>query len=387
MALNTLSVNVTADTGAIAPATPANPAANKADAAAGTPVATPLAGFGATLQRAAVADTSTPALPLPLPVTPTGGADVKLPVDSSRVAPPELPAQAAKPAADDSQDAIDTGTAALQPDWPALSPLLASLMASASAAAAAATSTAPAPAGNTPRPAPAAAGLAAVGKPVTANAAATQAATPGIAPTPVAATPVQAPSAKADVASPALQASVVDAADADDASAALPSVGSATAAAPSRQEMSTSLALPAGPDADLRQPLRQALGPRLAWQADQRSEQAQLRLSPPQLGHIDIQIRHEGGSLQVQLSASHAEVARQLAQVSDGLRQDLSQRHAGEVRVQVGQGAANGSDFGQSGRQQPQRTTSDEAQAPGRALAEADAETGTATTPFRLRKG
>ncbi|MEZ0207331.1 flagellar hook-length control protein FliK, partial [Ideonella sp.] len=136
------------------------------------------------------------------------------------------------------------------------------------------------------------------------------------------------------------------------------------------------------------QPLREALGPRLAWQADQRSEQAQLRLSPPQLGHIDIQIRHEGGSLQVQLSASHAEVARQLAQVSDGLRQDLSQRHAGEVRVQVSQGAANGSDFGQSGRQQQQqRATSDEAQAPGRALAEADAETGTATTPFRLRKG
>ncbi|MEZ0207457.1 MAG: hypothetical protein ACAH41_23670, partial [Ideonella sp.] len=261
MALNTLSVNVAADTGAIAPATPANPAANTADAA-GMPVATPLAGFGATLQRAAVADTSTPPLPLPLPVTPTGGADLNLPVDSSLAAPPRLPANDAKPAADDSQDAIDTGTAALQPDWPALSPLLASLMASASAATAAATATAPAPAGNTPRPAPATTGLAALGKPATPNASATpvaaQAATPGIAATPVAATPVQAPSAKADVASPALQTSVVDAAEADDASAALPGVGIATAAAPGRQEMSTSLALPAGPDADLRQPLREA---------------------------------------------------------------------------------------------------------------------------------
>jgi flagellar hook-length control protein FliK len=104
---------------------------------------------------------------------------------------------------------------------------------------------------------------------------------------------------------------------------------------------------------------------------DQRSEQATIRLSPERLGHIDIQIRHEAGGLQVQLAASHGEVVRQLQQVSEGLRQDLGLRHGGEISVQVAE-RREGASLGEGGsRQQPGRSS--EEQQPGRALAETDA--------------
>lgn len=119
------------------------------------------------------------------------------------------------------------------------------------------------------------------------------------------------------------------------------------------------------------QALREALGERLSWQVDQRSEQASIRLSPERLGHIDIQIRHEAGGVQVQLAASHVEVIRQLQQVSDGLRQDLGQRHGGEVSVQVAERRDNAGLGQGSGRQQQQGRQAED-QAPGRALAEAD---------------
>lgn len=120
------------------------------------------------------------------------------------------------------------------------------------------------------------------------------------------------------------------------------------------------------------QALREALGERLSWQVDQRSEQATIRLSPERLGHIDIQIRHEAGGLQVQLAASHGEVLRQLQQVSDGLRQDLGQRHGGEISVQVAERRDNAG-LGEGGSRQ-QQGRSPEEQRPGRALAEADAD-------------
>ncbi|MCA6217214.1 flagellar hook-length control protein FliK [Ideonella sp. B7] len=125
------------------------------------------------------------------------------------------------------------------------------------------------------------------------------------------------------------------------------------------------------------QALRETLGERLSWQVDQRSEQATIRLSPERLGHIEIQIRHEAGGLQVQLAASHSEVARQLQQVSDGLRQDLGLRHGGEVSVQVAERRDNAGLGEGGGRQQQGR--SPEEQRPGRALAEADQD---AESPF-----
>ncbi|PZP35658.1 MAG: hypothetical protein DI603_02460 [Roseateles depolymerans] len=99
------------------------------------------------------------------------------------------------------------------------------------------------------------------------------------------------------------------------------------------------LALP-GEGRAWQQPLLQALGDRLQVQIAARSEQARLHLEPPQLGRIEIEIRQQGGALQVQLSATNDEVRQQLRQISEPLRHDLVQRHSGEVSVQVGAASA-----------------------------------------------
>lgn len=110
------------------------------------------------------------------------------------------------------------------------------------------------------------------------------------------------------------------------------------------------------------QPLLQALGDRLQLQIAARSEQAVIKLDPPMLGQVEIAIRQQAGELQVRMSASHGEVARQLHQVSDGLRQDLVQRHSGEVTVQVTQTARGGDDARQAGRDAQQQPSQEQAQ-------------------------
>lgn len=128
------------------------------------------------------------------------------------------------------------------------------------------------------------------------------------------------------------------------------------------------------------QPLLQALGDRLQLQIAARSEQAVIKLDPPMLGQVEIAIRQQAGELQVRMSASHGEVARQLHQVSDSLRQDLVQRHNGEVTVQVTQTARGGDDARQAGRDAQQQPSHQQAQdqrdqqrRPGRGLHEDEA--------------
>jgi flagellar hook-length control protein FliK len=128
-----------------------------------------------------------------------------------------------------------------------------------------------------------------------------------------------------------------------------------------------------------RQPLTEALGERLTLQMARGSEHAVIRLDPPTLGRIEILVRHEGGSVHVQLSASHGEVMRQLSQVGDSLRQDLMSRHAGEVSVVVHDGSRDAAGRERS-HTQAQRDT--EEPGPGRALAEADE--GLAASAFAL---
>lgn len=133
------------------------------------------------------------------------------------------------------------------------------------------------------------------------------------------------------------------------------------------------------------QPLLQALGDRLQLQIATRSgggsEEAQIRLDPPQLGRVEIAIRQQGGELQVRIAASHGEVLQQIQQVSEQLRQDLVQRHSGEVSVQVQQSSGTsaalrdesgrGARDGQAQQQQGQQQAQDQQQRrPGRALAE-----------------
>ncbi|MBV8503221.1 MAG: flagellar hook-length control protein FliK [Paucibacter sp.] len=125
------------------------------------------------------------------------------------------------------------------------------------------------------------------------------------------------------------------------------------------------------------QPLMQALGDKLQVQIAARgTDQTVLHLAPPQLGRVEIAIRQQGGVLQVQMSATHQEVTNQLRQISEPLRHELVQRHAGDVSVQVSTGSASGAEgrgretaSGQSsggGREQADR------RAPARARDESD---------------
>jgi flagellar hook-length control protein FliK len=129
----------------------------------------------------------------------------------------------------------------------------------------------------------------------------------------------------------------------------------------------------AGPPTAWRQSLQEALGERLNVQVGKNMEQAVIRLEPPQLGRIDIAIRHSAGTLEVNISATNGEVLRQLQTVSDSLRSDLSQRQFTEVAVTVAPAPKNGAaPFGdpQQGRGRQQNREQEDKQ-PGRALAEA----------------
>ncbi len=155
-----------------------------------------------------------------------------------------------------------------------------------------------------------------------------------------------------------------------------------SAASPARDGGTVTLS---GPPTAWRQSLQEALGERLNLQLGKNAEQAVIRLEPPMLGRIEISIRHAAGSLEVNITATHGEVLRQLNSVSDNLRSDLAQRQYTDVSVNVSQatpraqaaqaGAQFGADAQGRGRQQGQ-----DERAPGAALAEANQ----STSPFSL---
>lgn len=122
------------------------------------------------------------------------------------------------------------------------------------------------------------------------------------------------------------------------------------------------LKLPNGAPAQWRQPLLQALGERLHVDVERGFERAVIRLDPPAMGSVEIVIRHQGGALQVQLTATHGEVLRQLHGIGESLRDGLVQRNFGEVSVQVSDATQDG-----SGRQRRGQAREDDG-APGRAL-------------------
>ncbi len=156
----------------------------------------------------------------------------------------------------------------------------------------------------------------------------------------------------------------------------------AVAPAPASNQPASDTVKLAGPPTAWRQSLQEALGDRLHLQVGKNMEQATIRLEPPQLGRIDIAIRHSNGTLEVNISATHSEVLRQLQTVSDNLRSDLSQRQYLDVAVSVtptpkNSNAAPFGDPQQGGRGRQQDRDQDE---PGRALAEA----GTPASAFSL---
>jgi len=154
------------------------------------------------------------------------------------------------------------------------------------------------------------------------------------------------------------------------AAAATPLPG-APAAAPAQPAADTVKL--AGPPTAWRQSLQETLGDRLNVHVANNVQQATISIEPPQLGRIDIAIRHSAGTLEVNISATNGDVLRQLQTVSDNLRNDLSQRQYTEVAVTVSPAPRNNAaPFGdpqQQGRGRQQGRDQDNE--PGRGLAEA----------------
>jgi flagellar hook-length control protein FliK len=147
------------------------------------------------------------------------------------------------------------------------------------------------------------------------------------------------------------------------------SINVSQTAAPATGQASATVKLAGAPD-QWQQPLREALGDRLQLQLQRNSEQAVIRLEPPNMGSIEISIRHSAGALQVNLSASNSDVVRQLNNIGDSVRQDLSSRQFTDVAVTVSSSRAQ-AQADQGGKNGQPRDQND-GRTPGRALSEDD---------------
>jgi len=152
------------------------------------------------------------------------------------------------------------------------------------------------------------------------------------------------------------------------AAISLPGVAGAQPAQPAADTVKL-----AGPPTAWRQSLQETLGDRLNVHVANNVQQATISIEPPQLGRIDIAIRHSAGTLEVNISATNGDVLRQLQTVSDNLRNDLAQRQYTEVAVTVTplpkNHAAPFGDPQQQGRGRQQGRDQDNE--PGHGLAEA----------------
>jgi flagellar hook-length control protein FliK len=142
--------------------------------------------------------------------------------------------------------------------------------------------------------------------------------------------------------------------------------------APSATPAAATVKLAGSPD-QWQQPLREALGDRLQVQLQRNNDHAVIRLEPPNMGSIEISIRHSAGALQVNLSASNSEVVRQLNTIGDSVRQDLSTRQFADVAVTVSSSRAQAGQSDDTGGRGGQQRGQDDSRTPGRALSEDDA--------------
>ncbi len=119
---------------------------------------------------------------------------------------------------------------------------------------------------------------------------------------------------------------------------------------------------------EAQQKLVDALGERLSVQTAQGMRQAVIRLDPHLNGSVRIELRQDANGIAVHLSATNADVVRQLQAIGESLRQDLGARNGGEVTVQVSASRQGGqADADASGRERQARDDSQE-QGPGRGL-------------------
>lgn len=115
------------------------------------------------------------------------------------------------------------------------------------------------------------------------------------------------------------------------------------------------------------QKLVDALGERLSVQTAQGMRQAVIRLDPHLNGSVRIELRQDANGIAVHLSATNADVVRQLQAIGESLRQDLGARNGGEVTVQVSASRQGQADADGSGRERQARDDAEE-QGPGRGL-------------------
>jgi flagellar hook-length control protein FliK len=188
---------------------------------------------------------------------------------------------------------------------------------------------------------------------------------------------------KPGTAAPSATASVPESAQAAPAAVLRDTPSSASWAAPLPADIPSSPAqhVGAAPRAEgpVASALLEALGERIGWQLQRGHERALIRLDPPLQGQLEISVRRDGAGIQVQLTATHSDVARQLQAITDSLRTELAGRQAGDVTVTV---AHTPREHDGRGRQQA-RDHTPESQTPGQALAEGEA--GHAPAVFALQ--
>ncbi|MGI1944916.1 flagellar hook-length control protein FliK [Shewanella glacialipiscicola] len=97
---------------------------------------------------------------------------------------------------------------------------------------------------------------------------------------------------------------------------------------------------PAAPLAQQTQEILTPLREHLRFQVDQHIKRAELRLDPPELGKIELNIRLEGDRLQVQMHAVNPAIRDALLNGLERLRVDLAMDHGGQIDVDIGQGDA-----------------------------------------------
>lgn len=98
------------------------------------------------------------------------------------------------------------------------------------------------------------------------------------------------------------------------------------------------------------QQLHAALNDRLQLQVRNQVQHATIRLDPPEMGKVDISLQIENGRMQVHINASSGETYRALQQISNELRQSLTEQNFVQVNVQVSSQSGQ-SQQGQRGQQ------------------------------------
>ncbi|GIU41538.1 flagellar hook-length control protein FliK [Shewanella algidipiscicola] len=99
------------------------------------------------------------------------------------------------------------------------------------------------------------------------------------------------------------------------------------------------------PQASVAQQAHEMLTPmreQLRFQIDQRIKHAELRLDPPELGKVELNIRLDGDRLHIQMHAVNPAVREALLTGLERLRNDLAQDHGGHIELDIGQNGSGG---------------------------------------------